>query len=237
MIFKTLKERCYYFRDLADYKLAPNSWYIIMLDGHSFSNKVKKRFKRPFDQDFIDAMDATAMHLCNKLQSVQFAFVQSDEISLFCKDDPERSMEWGGRLCKFQSLCASMATAKFNRIMWETRPDDDTEYEFDTKVWNVTDTNEAYAWYRFRATDCTRNSINQYSESFLSHKQRSGVNIDELKKMLADGGHDWEQLPEGWKHGRYIIKEDIEGETHKKFILHENSDGDEWWKKVIDEDI
>lgn len=205
MIFKTLKDRCYYFRDLPDNRLVPNQWYLIMLDGHSFSKKVKKRFKRPFDDSFVSAMNETALHLCNKLQSVKFAFVQSDEITLFCKDSSESEMEFSGRYCKLQSLCASMATAKFNHIMWKNDVDD--EFEFDCKVWNVPDEDEAFAWYRFRRTDCERNSINQYAESFMSHKQRNGVTRTDLVEKLKADGHDWNSLPNEWKYGRAIEKE------------------------------
>ena len=226
MIFETLKERANYFRDLAEHRLTPNSWYIIMLDGHSFSKKVKKRFQRPFDETFINAMNETAMHLCKKLQNVELAFVQSDEISLFCKDTPDKELEFGGRFCKIISLCASMATAHFNKVISKsTFPDDDVEYEFDCKVWNVPNVDEAYAWFRFRATDCMRNSINQFSESFLSHRQRSGINRDELKKMLAEEGHDWEQLPDDQKYGRLVYKVATElpdGRFRHKWTLEAN---------------
>lgn len=237
MIFKTLKERCYYFRDLPEQKVVPNSWFIIMLDGHSFSKKVKNKFKKPFDEIFINAMNETALHLCKHLQSVKFAFVQSDEISLFCKDDPERDIEFGGRFCKLLSLTAAMATAHFNRVISEATQNYDTEYEFDSKVWNVPDAEEAYAWLRFRSIDCIRNSINQYSETFMSHKERSGINRDDLKKLLKENGHDWDALPEGQKYGRVIVKElqDLayaEKQRHK-YVLKDNDATLSNWAKYV----
>lgn len=39
MIFKTLEEKCNYYRSLTDYKLLPNGYIVVMLDGRSFSKK------------------------------------------------------------------------------------------------------------------------------------------------------------------------------------------------------
>ena len=45
MKFDNLEDRMNYFRDLADYKLIPNSYVLAMVDGRGFSSKIKKRFK------------------------------------------------------------------------------------------------------------------------------------------------------------------------------------------------
>lgn len=71
-----------YLRSLTDYKLIPNDYVLIMLDGRSFSSTIKRYFKKPFDDTFINIMNETALYLCNNVQGCKFAYVQSDEISL-----------------------------------------------------------------------------------------------------------------------------------------------------------
>ena len=63
MKFETLEDRMNYYRGMTDYKLMPGSYVLIMLDGRSFSKKIKKAFSLPFDDDFIDIMNQTAQHL------------------------------------------------------------------------------------------------------------------------------------------------------------------------------
>ena len=119
MIFKTLKDKCLYYRDLSDYKLMPNSNILVMLDGRSLSKLIKNNFKKPFDDVFIDIMNRTAKFLCENIQGCKIAYTQSDEISLYISDGPDSDVFFGGRLCKLQSLIASMATCEFNR--WFTK--------------------------------------------------------------------------------------------------------------------
>jgi len=202
MIFKTLKDRTNYYRDLFDYKITPNSWYIIMLDGHSFSKSIKKRYKRPFDDVFVSAMDETALHLCKKLQNIKYAFIQSDEINLFCKDESASGLDFNGRLCKLQSICAGIATAKFNHILWELG--DKNEYEFDCKVWSVPNEDEANAWLRYRMNDCVRNAVNSVGEHVLGHKAIKGKKRNEVIEMLNDKGYYYNLLPAGIRFGRII---------------------------------
>jgi tRNA(His) 5'-end guanylyltransferase len=42
--------------------------------------------EKPYDLDFIHIMDKTAQFLCEEIQGAQFAYVQSDEISLLLTD-------------------------------------------------------------------------------------------------------------------------------------------------------
>ena len=102
MKFDNLEDRMNYFRDLADYKLIPNSYVLAMVDGRGFSSKIKKRFKLPFDDTFIDIMNQVAAYVCKEIQGCKFAFAQSDEISFIITDfdTPESDSFFGYRLCK-----------------------------------------------------------------------------------------------------------------------------------------
>lgn len=119
MKFSTLKEKCEYYRNLTNYKLTPNSYTIIMLDGHCFSKMIKNKFAKPFDDNFINAMNETAKYLVENIQGAKFAYVQSDEISILVTDfdTPETDSCFGYRICKMQSIFAAMAAAYFNRYM------------------------------------------------------------------------------------------------------------------------
>ena len=74
MKFDNLEDRMNYFRDLADYKLIPNSYVLAMVDGRGFSSKIKKRFKLPFDDTFIDIMNQVAAYVCKEVQGCKFAY-------------------------------------------------------------------------------------------------------------------------------------------------------------------
>lgn len=227
MNFKSLKEKCYYFRDLCDHRLMPNSYVLVMVDGRSFSNKIKSKFGKPFDTDFINMMNETARYVCNNIGGVKFAYTQSDEISFVITDfdTPDTDSTFGFRLCKLQSIIASLVTCKFNQLMYmyelgkerDTVFSDDKDiavflgelpmYQFDCKCWNVPNENEVYSWFLFRQLDCIRNSKQQASQTYLPHCMLVGKKCDEQIALLkAEKGIDWDNYNDGEKYGRFVAK-------------------------------
>lgn len=232
----TIKERSKELQKKFDYKVNIDNYVLVHIDGRSFSKSIKKKFNRPFDQGFINLMDATAKYLCEKVQGCQLAFVQSDEITLLLKKNrPESDIFFGGRLCKMQSIIASMATAKFNQLITlydikanaydYTKIDccdtlykikdvvelikDTPLYEFDCKVWDVENANDAFAWFLFRNIDCIRNSKNQTAQTYLSHNTLVGKTCDEAIEFLKEEkGIDWNSFAENKKYGRFVIKKE-----------------------------
>lgn len=226
MKFNSLKEKCEYYRKLTDYRLVPNTPIIAMVDGHSFSSLMKKRFNLPFDNDFINMMNETAKYVCENVQGCKFAFVQSDEISFLITDyeNDDTDSFFGYRLCKMQSLIASMATAKFNQLF--------TKYQvkkialsgekmlldemfnsiklvdFDCKVWSVPTVNDAFAWFLYRQNDCIRNSKQQAAQTYISHKMLHKLHTDDqIKVLYSEKGISWENdYDDGKKYGRLIYK-------------------------------
>ena len=75
MKFDTLKDRMEYFRSLADYRLMPNSYVVVMVDGRGFSKSVKKLFEKPFDDKFISMMNNTDSFLRYRLCKIQSIIV------------------------------------------------------------------------------------------------------------------------------------------------------------------
>ena len=73
-----------------------------------------------FSGDFTTGgVDETAKYLLQNIQGAKLAYVQSDEISILITDfdTPETDACFGYRLCKMQSLFASMAAGKFNQLV------------------------------------------------------------------------------------------------------------------------
>lgn len=228
MNFQSLKEKCEYFRSLSDYKLVPNSYVIIMLDGHSFSKLIKNKYKKPFDETFINMMNETAKYLLQNVQGAKFAYVQSDEISILVTDfdTPMTDSLFGYRLCKIQSICAAMAASKFNQLALQNTfkeydsahgafktPYDVVEgqnlVEFDCKAWAVPDYNTAFCHFLWRQNDCVRNSKQQAAQTYISHKELTGLDADAQIGLLMERENiDWNTAyNDGEKYGRLIYKE------------------------------
>lgn len=220
----TLKEKCYAYQYEANYFLDEDKYIIAHLDGRSFSTLVKNRFEKPFDDFFIDTMNKVAIYLCEQVNGVQFAYVQSDEISLIIKKtNPEGQVFFNGRVCKMQSIMASLATCKFNQLMMlheaekikkasralcVTIPfmiENAILYQFDCKVWNVDNANDAMAWILFRNIDCVRNSKQQTAQTYVKHKELLNKNTDEqIQLCFEKSGVNWHDFDNGKKYGRIV---------------------------------
>ena len=222
MHFDNLKDKCEYFRSLTDYKLTPNSYVIAMVDGRSFSKLIKNKYEKPFDDVFVKIMNEVAEYLVKNIQGAKFAYTQSDEISLLITDfdTPDTDAAFGYRICKLQSIIASMAASKFNQLallndikmldeeQMYNAVKDQRLVEFDCKVWSVPDYNTAFCHFLWRQNDCIRNSKQQTAQTYLSHKELMGKSADEqIELLLKEKGIDWNALENGLKYGRIIYKE------------------------------
>lgn len=216
MIFKNLKDKCNYYRDLTDFRLMPNCYIMVMIDGKNFSKLVKNKFNKPFDDWFISTMDKTAVHLCKEVQNCVCAFVQSDEISLIIKDNTLTSSPFDGRLCKLQSVIPSIATAFFNKelirrnLIAGMNIDDITnmpDYCFDCKAWAVPSINDAMSWILYRQIDCIRNSKQQFAQTYMTHKSLLNKDTDmQVALCFETTGNDWNAIENNKKYGRLFYK-------------------------------
>lgn len=237
MEFNSLKEKYLYYRGKGDVRLSKDEYVLVMLDGRSFSKKIKKKFKRPFDSAFIDMMNETAKYVCEKVSGCKMAYVQSDEINLVIHTTEEQEPFFGNRQCKLLSVIASMATSKFNQLMaihsikqisYDTTKFDCEDtlysindvlgymtemplYEFDCKAWNVPDANDALASIIYRQNDCVRNSKEAVAQSKFSpnelHKKRTDEQIIMVREKF---GIDWyTDFNNGEKYGRFIFPSSV----------------------------
>ena len=235
MNFKSLKDKQEYYRSLTDYKLVPNSYVLVMLDGRSFSKKIKNKFRKPFDERFVNAMNATTKYLCEQIEGCKFGYCQSDEISLVLSDfeTPYTDAFFSYRLSKILSICASAASAKFNNEMMKSclneklsplasgfdlidKVHDITEnaplYEFDCKAWNVPTLNDVYGWFLHRQLDCVRNSKAQTAQAYLPHKELVKLTSDEqIVKLKEIKNVDWNEFDDGLKYGRFVYHVETKG--------------------------
>lgn len=234
MIFKNLEEKCTYYRSLTDYRLMPNSYVLATVDGRSFSKMVKNKFKKPFDKAFINAMNETAIYLCQQVQGCKLAYAQSDEITLLITDINNGDLFFGGRLNKMHSIIAALATAKFNqvitayeigRIAYDTTLIDSERtlyhvkdcidfvaeaplYTFDCKVWTVPNANDAFAHFLWRQIDCVRNSMQQAAQTYCSYNELLNKSADEqVEFMKSKVGLDWNNYADDMKYGRFIVSQ------------------------------
>ena len=222
----TLKERMKSLQAIRDYRLDKDSYILCHIDGRAFSKMIKRKFKLPFDDDFMQMMDDTAAYICENVQGAKLAYVQSDEISIvianFKYEDGELihgSSFFDYRLCKLQSIIASLATAKFNQLYTLRMINEDSDksirhqineiplIQFDCKCWDVNTYADMFAWFKFRQNDCIRNSKQQFAQAYCSHKDLLNKNSDEqiaYCKLIT--GNDWNTLSGKYKYGRLVYR-------------------------------
>lgn len=188
------------------------TYSILRLDGRAFHSYVKKiKASKPFDKMLMDHMDATAKYLCENIQGAQFAYCQSDEISILLTDfDKVDTQAWfGGNVQKQVSIAASMATAYFNIYRpWIQSHHDAIAPQalatFDARVFVIPDPVEVYNSFLWRVRDWERNSIQMLSRSKYSHKELQGKKVSDMHELLHKKDTNWAKLPDEIKRGRLI---------------------------------
>ena len=185
------------------YYLPRRTYSIIRIDGKSFHNYTKW-FVKPFDDGLIDAMNESAIDLCKQIAGSQFAFAQSDEISVLMTDfDKAVTESWfDNNIQKIVSVSSSIATAKFNECIRSPKL-----ALFDARVFVIPDPVEVENYFIWRQNDWTRNSIQLVGRSAFSHKELQGKSNSEVQDMLMlERGINWNDYPTYLKRGRIIKK-------------------------------
>lgn len=191
--------------------LPRRGYYLIRLDGKAF-HTYTRGMVRPFDQNLSDVMDATAAYLCKNISGAKFAYVQSDEISILMTDfDKLDTQAWfDGNVQKIVSISAAMATAEFNRLMYELNHNYIAEGKmavFDSRVWLIADPYEVENVFIWRQMDAQRNSVSMAAQALFSSKELHGKNVQVMKQMMLEKGVDWEEYPQGFRNGRCIVRQ------------------------------
>src|SRR5271168_3243767 len=95
--------------------LPRRTYTILRVDGRSFHTWTKG-LEKPYDREFMSFMDMAAIELCKQIPGAQFAYVQSDEISVLAVDFLDINTEpwFDGVVQKWASVAASIASTEFN---------------------------------------------------------------------------------------------------------------------------
>ena len=201
---------------------------IIRLDGKAF-HTFTRGFDKPFDEDFMSAMQQTMKFLCENVQGCVLGYTQSDEITLVLCDYQKLDTDcwFGYSVQKMVSVAASMATFAFLTALGtcanEMHKTNDVSFEnkielinrklsqgafFDARCFNVplAEVNNCLLW---RQQDATRNSIQALAQSLYSQKELHGINTKQLQdKMFTEKGVNWNDLPVYQKRGSCCVKKE-----------------------------
>jgi tRNA(His) 5'-end guanylyltransferase len=210
------------------YCLPRRTYTIIRLDGKTF-HTFTRGCQKPFDQDLINVMNLTAEALCKEIQGAQFAYVQSDEISILLTDFENINTDawFDGNIQKIVSVTASLATGYFNAYCEKIESLKDKNIAFfDARVFTIPDHIEVENYFIWRQKDAVRNSIAMVAQSLYSHKELEGKSQSEQQDMIHAKGQNWNDTPDGFKRGRFIeyyyemdwSKDDAEGKCYWRTI-------------------
>lgn len=196
----------------AQKKLSKDSYAVVRMDGKNFSSYTK-RFAKPYDFNFMEAMDETTRQLCATIPGVVLAYTQSDEISIVFSDlQNEKSQMWlGGKLSKILSLSAATCTAMFIRQMGI---DEGQIPVFDARCHPLSGPDEIQEYTRWRRFDAQKNSVTMAAHVLHSHSFLEGISSKGRLSLLE--GTEYEKLPEGFYNGRVTYREQY---VEKGFVM------------------
>jgi len=205
--------------------LIPKQPVIIRIDGKAFHSYTKQKcFSKPFDKNISLAFEKSTKELCESLQNVEFAYHQSDEVSIFLKDYTEEKQQqfFNGNIQKIVSVATSQFTYFFNKNikeLLETNVIGDITLKpafFDGRVFNLP-LHEVSNYFIWRQRDAIRNSITSHSLAYFSQKELHKKNSDEKVNMLDklafeknDSTIMWKELDISLQRGTVYYKIDIE---------------------------
>lgn len=193
-----------FYENRTRFYLPRRTYTIIRIDGKAF-HTYTKGLKKPFDDKFVNDMDLTAKFLCENIQGVKLAYVQSDEITIVLTDfDSLTTDSWfDGNIQKIVSVSSSLATGKFNQL----RPD--KLAFFDCRVFTIPTRSEVMNNLIWRQQDCERNSISSVARSLYSHEETKNKNNNDLQEMCFQKGVNWNDFSVHLKRGRVIKKVEV----------------------------
>ena len=143
-------------------------------------------------------MDSTSCTLCEEIQGAQFAYVQSDEISILIHN--YKTLESGAwfdnELQKLVSVSAGIASAAFSMNAGRLAV-------FDSRAFVLPEA-EVANYFIWRQKDWERNSVAMLAQSLFSHKELHGENKEQQKEMCFLKGQKWEDLSGEIKNGRMV---------------------------------
>lgn len=194
----------------AQRRLVPLLPVVARIDGRRFS-VFTRGLKRPYDPDLAKIMVAVTKELVDETSAL-LGYTQSDEITLVMYSDrSESQVYFDGRVQKMVSSLAAFASVHFNRLLIAHLPSKAMLFPtFDARVWNVPTLEEAANTVLWRELDATKNSIAMAARAYFSHAQLFSKNGKQMQEMLHGVGVNWNDYPDGFKRGTFVLRRAIE---------------------------
>lgn len=189
--------------------MGEGGYTVVRVDGKAF-HTYTKGFLRPFDYQFMKAMDAAAEALMKEISGSILAYTQSDEITVVSSDlAKDNTQPWfGGKQQKIVSVSAAIASVTLTRELPYKPP-----ALFDARAFFLEEEQDVALNLIWRQRDAIRNSVQSMAQSLYTHGELKGKNISEQKEMILAKGKSWEDLNNYYKNGRLTFRH-----PHNKFI-------------------
>lgn len=192
--------------------LPRRTYTVVRVDGRAFHSYLKGA-ERPYDHDFMNAMDAVTLTLLEEISGSVCAFTQSDEISVLAQDFRDLDTEpwFGGQVQKIASVSAALAAAHLDRIL---RSNFDVKFPavpaFDSRVFTIPEPVEVANYFRWRQRDAMRNAVTMIAQAMYSESELHGKSTAERVRMINKGGYHLKDFNKGFRRGRLFYRQ-----THK----------------------
>lgn len=173
---------------------------IVRVDGKTF-HTFTKHMERPFDDKFISDMMGLSLYLCESIHTAQFAYCQSDEVSILLH--PYKKLDtqpyFNNEVQKIVSVVAGMASSYFSQVYKR-------EAVFDARVF-VLPEDEVVNYFLWRQQDATRNSVSMLAQSLYHHTELHQKDSKVKQEMIfKKSGQNWNDLPTHKKRGFCVSK-------------------------------
>jgi tRNA(His) 5'-end guanylyltransferase len=185
--------------------MPPKTWTVIRLDGRAFTSYTS-RLQKPFDMGFVEDLNAAIIDLVDGAQGVQFAYAQSDEVTLFLNDYAKNGSQiwFGGNLQKLCSISAAILSSAFNRYRFKRESIDTKLAAFDSRVFTIESDSDVSEYLMWRQGDSRRNAINCIAMQHFSTKQLHKVCTAQKITMLQERGVEIRQFDPSLIYGRIL---------------------------------
>lgn len=204
----SLGDRMKQYESLYESHFMPQLPILCRVDGRSF-HSFTKGLDKPFDLNLIDLMRHTCKFLVGETNA-NVGYVQSDEISLMWNYTDKAQPLFGSRVQKLASIMSSLATAYFNKFLFDFLPKKQLSTPvFDGRVWNVPSKTEVVNYFIWRERDAVRNSISMAAQSMFSHNELQEKSSSEMQEMMFQKGNNWNDYIDCCKRGSYVKRTNV----------------------------
>jgi tRNA(His) 5'-end guanylyltransferase len=217
----SLGDRMKGYENASRYTLPRRMPLFVRVDGKAFHTFCED-LARPFDLEFMAAMDQCAIDLMIEAHGAVLAYVQSDEITILIHNYKRLDTDpwFGNDLLKIATSCAATAsstmTAESPRLFGHVR-----KAKFDGRAW-VMPESEVANEFLWRQQDAARNSVSMVACSMFSDQELEGVTTPERQEMIfRKSGRNWNDFPIYQRRGRCIVRETYEqdGVTRSRWVV------------------